>query len=344
VYRHLQTECLDLLPPDVLRQLKQEYVLAAAGSMTLAAELCEITQLLEANGIASLPYKGPVLALQAYGDVALRTFTDLDLLVPRDDVARARQILATRGYAPLDEMTASQEKAVLRLDHNLPLIDSTDEIMVELHWRVAPEAFSFPLRMEDLWDRATLLRLGGTMVRAMSVDDLILVLAVHGTRHAWAAIEWITGIAELMRQPNGVDWPAVMAESERLRVGRIVRLAVALANRLLNAPVPDAVTRWVDGDRRISGLVSWVSARLFNPRDPHSAAQQWAVFQFEMAVKDGARERIRDGFRRVVYPTGKDWEATGLPDALFPLYHLMRPARLLGRYVRDKLQHGSEAR
>lgn len=344
LYRHLHAESADLVPRKVLEQLREEYVRVAARSMALAAELREITQLLEAHGVASLPYKGPVLALQAYGDIALRTFTDLDLIVHLSDVARAREILGGRGYAPIEELTASQEKAVLRLEHNLPLLSMTGNAVVELHWRVAPEAFTFPLPMEGLWERATPVSLAGRVVRAMSIDDLMLVLPVHGTRHAWSAIEWVTGIAELMRQPGSVSWNRVMRDAEQLRVGRTVRLAVALANRLLDAPIPDSVARWIDDDSRISRLVAWVAARLFTPIDARTAKQQWAVFKFEMAVKDGIREQSTDAFRRLTYPTGKDWAAVGLPDTLFPLYHVIRPFRLLGRYFRKTVGGKAEAR
>jgi hypothetical protein len=198
--------------------------------------------------------------------------------------------------------------------------------------------------MEGLWQRATPVTLGGTTLRAMSVEDLMLVLPVHGTRHAWSAIEWITGIAELMRPPENIDWDRVIGDAEELRVGRMVRLAVALANRLLDAPVSDAAARWIDRDPRIGGLVDWVAARLFSPADIQSAGQQWKMFQFEMGVKDGLQERFRDGVRRFTYPTGKDWEAAGLPDALFPLYHVTRPGRLLWRFVRHTVQGKSEVR
>ena len=99
LYRHLQAECTDLVPSGVLEQLREEYVRSAARSMSLAAELCAIARLLEDGGVEPLPYKGPVLALQAYGDVALRTFTDLDVLVRKSDVWKARQILCSRGYS-----------------------------------------------------------------------------------------------------------------------------------------------------------------------------------------------------------------------------------------------------
>ena len=40
-----------------------------------------------------VPVKGPVLASTAYGDIAMREFVDLDILVRPSDVASAMTIL-----------------------------------------------------------------------------------------------------------------------------------------------------------------------------------------------------------------------------------------------------------
>lgn len=343
VYRHLHAECGDLVSSAVLDELRDEYLRSAARSMFLTAELCAITRLLEEGGVAPLPYKGPALALQAYGDVALRTFTDLDVLVHRNDVGKAREILLTRGYSSYYELSPAQDRALLKLEHNLPLVDPTGDFLVELHWRVAPTAFTFPIVMEGLWDRATRVALGGTAVRAMAVEDLLLVLPVHGARHAWSAVEWITGIAELIRRTEHIDWRRVIESADRLRIGRIVRLGLALADQLLETPIPDQVALWIRADRRITRLVDWVAARLFTPHDSETAAEQWAVFQFEMAVKDGPRQRIADGLRRLAHPSLNDWRAAPIPDALFPLYYLIRPSRLFARQLRHLVGRRAEA-
>jgi hypothetical protein len=333
VYRHLHAHCADLVPTRTLTELKQHYLLASARSLALAAELREITMLLEAEDVPSLPYKGPVLALQAYGDIALRTFTDLDLIVRPSDLGKARRILAERGYKPLEELTQSQEAAVLKLDHNLPLVRAKDQIILELHWRLAPVALTFQMPMQLLWDRASTIVLGGQGVRGMSKSDLILVLSVHGTRHAWSAVEWITGLAELMRQSGEICWEQVIREAELFRVARMVRLALALAHGLLEAPVPHRLSRWIHDDPAIPSLLDWVASRLFVPADSAASAEQWTVFRFELAVKQSRKEQVRDALARIFLPTGKDWSAAGLPDVFFPLYHVLRPLRLLGRYL-----------
>jgi hypothetical protein len=44
-----------------------------------------------------VPFKGPALAVQAYGDLSLRQYDDLDLLIHEADVPRAYQLLIANG-------------------------------------------------------------------------------------------------------------------------------------------------------------------------------------------------------------------------------------------------------
>jgi hypothetical protein len=213
------------------------------------------------------------------------------------------------------------------------LVRQEDRIVVELHWRVAPVAVTFAMPMQLLWERARPLSLGNCEVLAMSPSDLILVLSVHGTRHSWTALEWITGIAELMRRADDICWEQVLREAEQFKVARAVRLGLALAHDLLEAPLPDQLIAWIGADAKIPGLIDWVASRLFVPIDSGARSEQWAAFKFELAVKDSSRDRMRDGLCRLFLPTGQDWAAARLPDSMFAIYHVLRPVRLLGRYL-----------
>src|SRR5205823_3259895 len=87
-----------------------------------SAELIRLLERLEGAGIEAVPYKGPVLASEVYGDVALREFVDLDILVHPRDVARAVRLLEDDCYRPHDALTPRQERFLLRTGHDRKLI------------------------------------------------------------------------------------------------------------------------------------------------------------------------------------------------------------------------------
>src|SRR6185369_15281035 len=119
LYLNLARERADLIPPSFLSKLKLQYQENHARNTILTAELCHLIDLFAASGIEAIPYKGPALAIFAYGNLALRRFVDLDLIVRKQDVRRARDLLIDEGYTLTRLLTPAQQDLLLRTQHNL---------------------------------------------------------------------------------------------------------------------------------------------------------------------------------------------------------------------------------
>ena len=86
------------MPQKIKRVLQQDYMLAVKVSMTREWALKEILGLLNANNVTAVLLKGAYLGPMIYGDPALRTMCDIDLLVHEKDLNAARNALASLGY------------------------------------------------------------------------------------------------------------------------------------------------------------------------------------------------------------------------------------------------------
>ena len=64
--------------------------------------LTQVNAALAEAGIRMISMKGPLLAMEAYGDPSLRTSRDLDVMVPEADLRRAGELLVELGYTPED--------------------------------------------------------------------------------------------------------------------------------------------------------------------------------------------------------------------------------------------------
>ena len=69
---------------------------------------------LEANGITAIPYKGPAIALKLYGNVARRQFADLDILVRKHDVWKAGRLIEAEGFEPVFPIPSTMRARLLR--------------------------------------------------------------------------------------------------------------------------------------------------------------------------------------------------------------------------------------
>jgi hypothetical protein len=98
VYQTVQTHVADFMPEESLAELRQLNTHIVMQNMYMSAELVRILALLNKNGIQALAFKGPALSQLAYGDIALRQYVDLDILIRKQDIAKSIALLVQDGY------------------------------------------------------------------------------------------------------------------------------------------------------------------------------------------------------------------------------------------------------
>jgi hypothetical protein len=80
LYQSLNTTCPEAVPKANLAQLRNYFHTNAQRNLFLTKELLKLLTLFETHSIPAIPFKGPVLAVSAYGNLSLRQISDLDIL------------------------------------------------------------------------------------------------------------------------------------------------------------------------------------------------------------------------------------------------------------------------
>lgn len=325
--RQLAAHAGDAVPREVRRTLREKFRDNAARNLLLAGELVRINKLLEAEGVGALAYKGPALAASAYGDLALRRFIDLDIIVRRRDVRRARDVLRALGFSATGGLAASQEELLLRTQHNLALARDGGRLTVELHWDVAQRRFADVPIGEGVWARAAAVRVGGGEVKCLAPEELLVALCVHGARHFWERLAWVCDVAELIGSARDLDWTFALAFARDSRVERMLLLGLGLASELLGAPLPEDLRRRAQSDAAATRLSREVARRMFDGAESEPLGLA-AGLRFNLRARRRLLEKVRY-FRFVLGPTDRDLAARRLPPNLSFAYYLLRPLRLL---------------
>ncbi|HYJ78249.1 MAG TPA: nucleotidyltransferase family protein, partial [Longimicrobiaceae bacterium] len=262
LHRHLAGETV-AAPPAAAAELRARFRDAAHQGLSLAGELRRLLDALAEGGVEALAYKGPALAVQAYGDLSLRSFVDLDVLVSPDAAPRALEVLRGEGYDPVRALTAAQDRCFRRVDGDYQLRHRESGTLVELHCRVSSLRFAMPLETGDLLRRAVALPLGGGVVPAPAPDDALLVSCIHGAKHRWHRLEWLCAVAEPLRA-GSADAQAVLARAAGLHARRTVLLGLELARRLLDAPLPPGVLADISRDPAVAALADRAEGRMLS--------------------------------------------------------------------------------
>lgn len=336
LYRQLKSISADAVPPNHLEHLRQRFHQNGARNLFLMTELRDILKLFKEHGIEVIPYKGPVLALAAYGNPALRVFSDLDLLVHPRDARRAADLLISRGYAPEYNLNDERQAAYVHRKCELLFEQSESKLFVEIHWAVTPNYLSRKLEAEGFWTRLRELTLNGSPVLSFSTEDLLLILCVHAGKHLWERLAWVCDVAELIGARKDIDWERVRAEAGRAGVRRMLHLGLFLAHDLLDAPLPEKVVQEVEADPTIHTLARLVRDRLFTEEQWH--ARPTELFSYHFKVRENLLDAARYCYHIMIPPTPADLTSLSLPRSLSFLYYPLRPVRLIKKHGMKKLK------
>lgn len=343
----------DLVPGPVLSSLTSAAFLCQQRNLALIRELLRILTLFENGGIDAIPFKGPVLAVIAYGNAAFRTFADLDILVKEEDLSRARDLLIADGYHCELCFTPEEEVNYRRTECAIQFMNEGRHSVVELHWRLTERYLSIQLPIEDLWRRSRSTTIWRRTIRTLAPEDLVLYLCIHGSKHRWERLEWLCSLVDAVQSDPGLDWTAVADRAGSWGVERMLRVAALLARDLIEASLSEDLWVRAQTDAAARRLAEEAAGALFSRRasavNEEAGRGDWYFYLLRL------RERWSDKLRILTYtsmrmPHPQARELMKLPPSLYCLYYLLRPARLaaaalsaFSRHVSARVRPGRPA-
>src|SRR5262249_34206474 len=266
----------------------------------------------------------------AYGGLALREFSDLDILVPQRDIPRACKLVASLGYQPRFEPAAAHATSKDRIPGQYLFSRDDGSRVVELHSERTLRYFPRPLDVDRISARLEPVSVGGKEVHTFPAEDLLSLLCVHGAKHFWQRLSWISDIAELLRSHPGLDWGRTRELARELDSERMLFLGLYLAWDLLGANLSEEILADQREERVLHSLAGRVCAKLFwNPATEPGVIERCG---FRIRMRERLWDGLRYSLRMAVTPTEEDWALLPLPDRLNSLYYVIRPLRLLKKY------------
>jgi hypothetical protein len=319
----LKSACWDSVPQTIRLELDRFYKANAERSLLFAGELLRLVGIFQQTGIPIAAFKGAVLAESIYGDLCLREFTDLDVIVHSTDVSKAEDILSACGYQA--QFTDRDFRSTF-LSHQgqYAFRHPQTGTLVDLHWRLSWNGEPFPLESAELWSRLGEAVIAGRKVPTLVCEDLALLLAAHGTKEGWKYLKWLCDFAELVRKCRSIDWVLVFERAKRSNCLRSLQLAIVLASTLLNAPAPLELIDKARNDPAVLSLAERALLRMLRTNREGELTE----FLNGLDTHDRLRHRLLPVVTFLLRRTVGDYRAMPLPKSLWKIYYLTRPLRL----------------
>ncbi len=317
----------DSVSPGIRQALADRQRAQIFSTLRLTTELFRILEDFASVGIGALVVKGPVLAVQAYGDPAMRSYSDLDLLVRQRDIRRATELMSAAGFVPAVPLSAIDAGKV----PGQYLFSKPDsKLIVELHNDRTLRYFPRRLPLEEFFARQIRVRVDGHDVSALSVEDELVLICIHGAKHFWERLMWIADVAALISRQTAINWERVADSAKAVGAERMLHTGLRLASDLLKTQLPGKVQAAVHADVIAAHLSKQCCKWL-------PAAGQAPPGLFERAV---FRLRMRGDLisapayllRLSLSPTEEDWQTGGEISHSGFLDAVRRPFRLVRKY------------
>lgn len=227
---------------DVLKTLRGTYLQISARNAWAYQEVAAWLADLQRAHIPVVLLKGCALATTLYENRDLRPVGDLDLLIPRAMVERARALALTRGYKPFQHERRSG--CDQRFAYQVAFWrDEPQPAQLDLHWH----PFNIPYYAQRIpsgwfWTRTITLSFNDRTARILAPDAQLLYLCTHFAKHRFERMIHAYDIALLLARHGGqINWDALLKMASSFHLVKVLQEALAQVHAVWRMAMPSAV-------------------------------------------------------------------------------------------------------
>ena len=233
----------NLIPAEATAKLQQAYYKSLSRGMVLYSTFEKVAEAFCIAGIQVVVLKGIYLSEWLYGDIALRQFSDMDLLVKKEDALQCLSILKNLGFKPSDaavtEFISSQSEIV----HYAPMV--LNNVSVEVHIKLHRQSKHYDIKIDAFLSNAEKLLLRNKPVYGLELHDLLIHLCVHLDKHFRGGHVQFTSFNDIVnlleKFKNEIDWTLLGQRSDYHACEQTVFKFLVLIHKFYNAALPKAI-------------------------------------------------------------------------------------------------------
>ncbi|MEW6614163.1 MAG: nucleotidyltransferase family protein [Thermodesulfobacteriota bacterium] len=234
-------------PKYVTDELRKDYYLSASKNTLIFNELRNILKVLNKAGLRVIVLKGAALAEMAYGNLALRPMSDVDLLVKKEDLFSINEHLEGIGYFPSDRSLDGIDFTstyLTTLDYRNA---STNSPSFHIHWHfvnstIPNDSYINNIKMEDIWQDAQKASVASVETLVMAPHHLIIHLSEHALRvtHSLSKLSLLCDINEAINSyQDRLDWDRLIKYSLKFKLDRMVYIALYFVSGFIASKIPE---------------------------------------------------------------------------------------------------------
>lgn len=146
--------------------------------------------------------------LRLYPQPGLRTFCDLDILIPSDMISQFKQTMTKAGYKPLSIKNSPEDEELQKFDGHLNPLRKEEGFMIEPHLTIQRGWGDYVIAIPEVWQEKEEINDGG-IVFHLNAEHFILQSLLHYRRHlsnkGFVEIKGFIDVLYVMKT-RAIDW------------------------------------------------------------------------------------------------------------------------------------------
>jgi hypothetical protein len=229
--------CGAAIPQATAASLGRDAQAIAAESLRATVASRSLLGAFETAGTPLLFLKGLTLGALAYGNPALKSAIDIDLLIDPNQLGKAAAVLRECDFRLVTPRESVGDRTLL--NWHRPWKESvwakaSPPLQLDLHTRLADNPRLIPC--VGVHSPRQLVEIGnGIRLPTLATDELFAYLAVHGASSAWFRLKWIADFAGFIHRWGRTNVETLYRRSQELGAGRAAGQALLLAHELFGS-------------------------------------------------------------------------------------------------------------
>ncbi len=328
------------IPEFVISKFRGIFLANVSRNEFLAKELVKVNQLLEENGVEVLNWKGPTLALQAYGDLALRQFQDIDTLVKHEDLEKAKAILLENGFEDITPQNRNPEYSAGR---GYEFFNTKKRYELELEYSIFLARSVLDYDYDGMFERASSTSFGNEQIKTLSIEDNLLFTSFHGTKHLWFRLRWFADILGKFE----LNKDEILSTIDDFEQKQLIAFCIYIAYKEFNLEGSANFTNLHElllkyNIHNLKHFNKIIHSRILQHNTLDSLVNHHQKAKMIAELVEGSENKKKYSndikyfnlWRRTktkISPSQADYDLIKLPKPLYPLYFIVRAVRIMIR-------------
>jgi len=210
---------------------------------------------------------------------------------------RVYDLLELYGYKSHFPQIKKIKKLWKRTGRDFLFLDKT--ISYDFHQRITQGSKQFQIT-EDIWGNTSFTTINSCKVKVLSSEYTVLALCIHGAKHNWLHLKFITDIAFFISSNRDLNWSLIISKAKNIGCLNITLAGILLSNEFCELLLPLEINKEINKNKRVKKLTNKIKNRILRGKTNSGRLSEFLCIPRTM---DSISHRLRYIFYYIFTPS-----------------------------------------